>query len=579
MAFISLIVILLLTFTYLRLENLLNPGFASVYDLYLFRKPFTNYNWIVEYLERQNVRDGLFKELTTEVQGNSSPIKFTFAPFWVDMDRWLMAILLVAVILLIINRILVLMKILPKHIADIPVYVMIILSIAVYYLSVKILGGYVPQKSDFHLYIIGLIILSVFAIVFGIFQKRAADRFNNDPEKENKTRKMLISSTIVITIQVLLFIILPGGFMTDAIRISNDYKPNYGSFDPYKVKVRYDLEKNGFAGNFANQAVDTDEGLYFIENEYDLDNYDVDEDVDCFIKEKTKRNASYIRKLDAKGNITDICEAESDDSRHYYNYINIGYADGYLYASTWYSVFRIDPKDGSAISVISAPNDFFIAEMCVVDNKLYYAMHPEDPRSEVMSTAWVCEIAGDDISEPELYAGGLDRGVITRFIQFESSTLLTNIVSGDFIKNFNDMGGRFQRCDGKSFYISGGREWNDSLVPTSLVIIDDEDPENPVFIEKVGGFNIFNDNLYYVQLKEDGLDLCKSDLNGLNAEVIDTYTCDKDLTYNKGQSVYRIMIGQGKIYVSANGYIFPRDDSAGSRDLEKGEVHFVTDLK
>ena len=578
MIIISIFALLFLFINYDSLGTLVNPGFVSLYDQYLFRKPFYNSEWILRYLEKQQIHDRLFGELTTQVQGTSSPIAFTFAPFWVYVDRWLMAMFFIAMILLVINRILVLIKVLPEYIADIPVYSMIILSIAGYYLAVRILGGYMPQKTGFHTTVLLLVIYSVFAIVLGIIRKKSVDGNNSKPEEKEKNKNRMMIATIVVIIQVLVFIILPGKFMIDAIKLSADYRnTNLGSFDPYKMTVRYDLERNGFAGNFANQAVDTENGLYFIERETDLK--DSDEDAESYETESFERRITYIRKLDENGSITDICKSKSDDSKRDYNYINIGYANGYIYASTNYYISRIDPKDGLEVEVITAATDYIIAEMCVVDDKLYYMEIPEDYESSMISSAWVCEIKGDDLSKPQLYTSDLDRGVFTRFNQFDSSSLLTNMVIGDFLKDRYWQGGRYQKCDGRSFYVREGYGWNDKYVPTQLIIVDDSDPKNAVSIEKVGGFNIYNESIYYVQLKENGLDVCKCDLNGSNTEVLDTYTCDIDLSKNSYQSIYRVIIGQGKIYVSAIGDIFPKDAPWDGWYMDYGSIQFMTDLK
>ena len=568
MIVITIISILLLSFNYDRVADLLHPGFVSLYDRYLFREEFVNSDYILKKLANQYIKDGLFGEITTQIKGMSGPIDFTFAPFWVYVNRWLMAVLLIAIILLVINRVLIAMKLLPEYIADIPVYVMIILFTGGYYLAVKVLGGYEPQNGVFHISALVLVIFCVFAIIFGIIKKISIDRKNNDPEKEKPKKKMILAAVFVI-VQALLFIILPGRFMIDAIRLSNDYKSNLGSFDPYKMTVRYDLEKNGFAGNFSNQAVDTKEGLYFIDNEKKL------ADGESYRTVIT----THIRKLDKNGSITDICPQKGDDKNKENYYINIGYADGNIYASTRYDISRINPGDGSESIVITASPDYIIAEMCVVDNRLYYTEIPEQYDSPKVASAWVCEISGDDLSKPQLYTSDLDRGVFTRFEQFDSSSLLTNIVIGDYIKDRYWQGGRYQICDGRSFYVMEGYKWNDEHVPTQLIIKDDSNPDNWSSIEKVGGFNVYNESIYYIQLKENGLDVCKCDLDGSNIEVIDTYTCDKDLSKNDYQSIYRVMIGQGKIYVVADGRIFPEEEFSDTWNLYLGAIRFMTDLK
>ena len=581
MIFVTMVALLLLIQNYVRLGRLINPGFFSLYDLYYYRRPFVNDDYYISGLKNQNIRDGLFGELTTEIQGYSGPLGFTYAPFWVAVNRWLMAALLIAMILLIINRIFVLAKLLPEYLADIPVYAMTILSIGGYYLSVKVLGKFTPEKAGFHATIILLVIFFIFAIALGIFLKKTfdghifiKDKSEKDDAEKKKRKKKFIFATIVVIVQALLFIILPSKFMIDAVKVSQEYKPNYGCFKPEKMKVRYDLEKNGFTGNFVNRAVDTEDGLYFVENE----------EKDGTVGEKYKyRNEyiTYVRKLDKNGNITDICLLE-DEEKYNINTIYIGYADDYLYASRCYSISQIDPKDGSEVEVISATKGYYIAEMCVVDNKLYYMEHPDEYPSGEKTLAWVCEIEGNTLSEPKLYASNLDRGIFDSYNRFGSATFFSDMVIGDYIVNPVYQGGRQQKYGKKYYCIEAGSHYRGENKATKLTIADDIYPwkiDSFFSIENVGGFTLYNDSLYFVLLKEDGFDLCKSDLEGSNIEVLDTYTCDKDLSKNYYQSIYKVMIGQGKIYVSAIGEVVADDEYYDYLNLHYDEIRFVTDLK
>ena len=175
MIFVTMFAILFLIFIYIQLSDLLNPGFVSVFDQYLFREQFYNSSYIVEFLKKRNIRDGLFGPLTTEVLCYNDTLGFTYSPFWVAVNRWLLAILLIAMILLTVNRVLVILKKMPEYIADIPVYAMVIFSIGGYYLSVITLGRYVPEKASFHTYVLLLILFAVSVIVFGIFRKKSVD--------------------------------------------------------------------------------------------------------------------------------------------------------------------------------------------------------------------------------------------------------------------------------------------------------------------------------------------------------------------------------------------------------------------
>ena len=72
MIFVTMVALLLLIQNYVRLGRLINPGFFSLYDLYYYRRPFVNDDYYISGLKNQNIRDGLFGELTTEIQGYSS---------------------------------------------------------------------------------------------------------------------------------------------------------------------------------------------------------------------------------------------------------------------------------------------------------------------------------------------------------------------------------------------------------------------------------------------------------------------------------------------------------------------------
>ena len=64
MIVITIISIILLSFNYDRVADLLNPGFVSLYDRYLFREKFVNSDYILKKLANQYIKDGLFGEIT-----------------------------------------------------------------------------------------------------------------------------------------------------------------------------------------------------------------------------------------------------------------------------------------------------------------------------------------------------------------------------------------------------------------------------------------------------------------------------------------------------------------------------------
>ena len=91
---------------------------------------------------------------------------------------------------------------------------------------------------------------------------------------------------------------------------------------------------------------------------------------------------------------------------------------------------------------------------------------------------------------------------------------------------------------------------------------------------QVGGYTIYNNAIYYVQLKEDGVNLCKCSLDGTDTEVLKTYDAGRDC---RG---YQVIIGQGKILVSGKGYLFPEFNEEGEyMCMDSGIIQFVTDFK
>ena len=166
MIFITIMAIVLIMHNYGRLAYLINPGFTSDYAIYFVREPFLSSNFLKGILEDNRIRVGLFGDAVTEVSGKTGRTDLTYSPFWVDMDRWLMAIFFIAIILLLVNRILIKLKKMPEYVADIAIYLVVILSIGGYYLAVMGLGDYKPKKADFHGAMIALVIYLIFAIVF-----------------------------------------------------------------------------------------------------------------------------------------------------------------------------------------------------------------------------------------------------------------------------------------------------------------------------------------------------------------------------------------------------------------------------
>ena len=67
----------------------------------------------------------------------------------------------------------------------------------------------------------------------------------------------------------------------------------------------------------------------------------------------------------------------------------------------------------------------------------------------------------------------------------------------------------------------------------------------------IGCINIQDGAVYYVQLKEDGFDICKCNPDGSDIEVIDTYTDGLDYTVYSHKAI-RMCLSDNKIVVLFN---------------------------
>jgi hypothetical protein len=494
------------------------------------------------------------------------------------------------------------------------------IGIGAYYLTVICFGRYTIEKSSIHTSCLLLVGYLIFVIFFGLYTRRKkhnrenylkemtrkhilerekkaekkedyyssdnledyiikdeSETAENESEKGKGTiqkdeKKKLSLPLIIMIVEVLLFLV-PIKFCIEAYKISRDYSSNYGLFDPEDISVRTDLEE-GFCGNFINEAVDTEEGLFFIE-----DNLSVDYDGEFH---HVNMNDFSVRKLDTEGNITEVYREDSSDRKSKYDIFSIGYSDGYLYLATKYWIIRVDPKDGSSEQVLFPDDKYGIIDCCVVDGKIYYLEWREDYTDSELyekNRIWVAEINGQDISEPELYASDIKIPNGSLF-SYHNSDLLSSYLCGEELHSLYYDGCRSQRLDGKEYHLEMENPYAESHADKKYnprLFISSVEEEYYYQMDYVGGFNIFNDSIYYVQLTETGFDICKCDLYGKNTTVIDSYNAGKDLT---GSSMYnyKIMIGQGKIYVTASGYIFIDPDSDYGL-LEPGSVSFVTDLE
>ena len=154
--------------------------------------------------------------------------------------------------------------------------------------------------------------------------------------------------------------------------------------------------------------------------------------------------------------------------------------------------------------------------------------------------------------------------------------MLTNIITGE---NDISYGTRYMELDGFCYYLKEGTPSHDENRNPYLAITNKSDPKNPTIINQVGGYTIYEDEIIYVQLKDDGFDVCKCYADGSERAVLDTAVIDKSCI-GCSNGYYQVIVGQGKILVYASGFIHPyyrEDGEFACFDL--GHYTFVTKLR
>ena len=190
---------------------------------------------------------------------------------------------------------------------------------------------------------------------------------------------------------------------------------------------------------------------------------------------------------------------------------------------------------------------------------------------------FIADISGKDISEPRLYLSDVNT-TTSSFGNNYRSDLLMIYITGEPIK-YSSTSSRDQYVNGECYNLAmdhgSNRDGDDHPRLVSRAFSEDE----KYMKEQVAGYTIYDNAIYYVQLKEDGVDLCKCSLDGTNVEVLNTYNAGRDC---RGCSIYnyQIIIGQGKILVNGMGYLFPEFNEDGEYlCMDSGIIRFVTDFK
>ena len=533
MIFLTLIAILLLLNCLRIFGFLINPGFTSIYDALLVRKPFYESPELYERIDKEDIWGGLF--------GHS----VSYAQYWATINRWMMVVCLVAVISLIVAMVLIRKKKVEPYISYVPIYVCHIISTAVYYLTTIKGGRYEFTMNLKHFEIFLSVIYSLIMIIVCIRGYIASRKYGDLSCSDNKIPPKL---KYIVTAAVVVLFSCTYVYWYDAYGMCRDYSVNYGVFEgPDSVRRLY--IENYVIGNFQNRAVDTEQGLYY------LDDY--------------RGEYHRINVMDSIGAITEIYSGD-------YCFTSIGYADGYLFLSTPDEILRFDPSDCSFESLIKAEEGFFICDACVLDNKLYFEEYGDRDHQDEVPFIMVSDITGGVLSDPVLYLSDIRTSIYGYPYGFHSydwnSNLLQTYIACDNGTLYQGEGQcNMQLYDGCRNYLR-----YDEMDSVSMLFVG----ERQHSIQNVGAFSLYNGSLYFVSLTDTGIDLCRSDLNGENIEIIDSMDLGRDCS-RADYHAFQLVIGQGKIMVIADGRIFLSEEqmSRDHVDLDVGRFTFVTDLK
>ena len=218
MIVITVIAVILLLISNKSLGYLTNPGFLALNDVTLNKPAFHESPNLQSTLEREVIWEGLTGDLQTECNG----LPLIHGNFWIYANKWLMVVILTAIILLILNRILVHFNRVTHYLIDVPVYGCVILSFIVYYITAINCGPFKVEMNTTHTRFFLLMGYSVFAILYAVvrhymtkkarmedleykeFKAKTAGASEEDIKAFHK--KFRIISTVIIALEVIAFL-------------------------------------------------------------------------------------------------------------------------------------------------------------------------------------------------------------------------------------------------------------------------------------------------------------------------------------------------------------------------------------
>ncbi len=513
-----------------------NPGFVSMYDDLFKREPFESSSNLTQKIISGNYKDMFSKDLEFEV-----------GDFWVYLNKWMMLTMITAIVIIIITRILGMRGKLKYYKADMVVYLCVILSFAVYYMIPILFADYTLEfkrsvlksavYSEYTVQINPLHLRFFITAGYSLFMIFICLRHNK--RKVEYEKKLLsvdetyipdpVDRKIVRVLSVIAAVLFFGLLLINikTVKICLDYKSNYGEYAKADHAVRTDLEEH-FLGNYQNDAVMTDEGLYFVG--------DVPSAVD---------GVYTIKRLEPSGErITSIYSGDI-------LFRAIGYCDGYLYGATYEGIYQIDPESGECKLIIEHDDKNDIKDFCVVDNRMYYqegisseeakVRTGEDRDYDVIpSVIKAADISEGNVSEPYLYASDIN----TKDFRYYNGFLLTRYIMNE---KHNIYYGANPQYSGDKIWIVDSDGYNNRNILKLFV----KNQTFPNEMEDIGCINYEDGVIYFIKLKEDGFDVCKCSPDMSDIEVLDTYTDGFDYTKCDHKGI-RMGVSDKKIVVIIN---------------------------
>ena len=206
--------------------------------------------------------------------------------------------------------------------------------------------------------------------------------------------------------------------------------------------------------------------------------------------------------------------------------------------------------------MIEASDKNDIKDFCLIDNTIYYLegisleekvyrTKSDDEKYEtIQSVIWAADVSGDSVSEPYMYASDIN----TRNFYYYNGFLITRFIMNEQYRPYYGINPQYT---GDKVWLLTGDGYNYSNEDSNCAQRFFTSGGHPEEMYDIGCINIQDGAVYYVQLKEDGFDICKCNPDGSDIEVIDTYTDGLDYTVYSHKAI-RMCLSDNKIVVLFN---------------------------